>query len=272
MGVRRIDVEEALSPSQLASSAAALSVFNGIDSAAYAIFDDAGKPLVFRAFDFTANAHWIDKDGYSHLPFRRIHMAWCGQQSVLVPARLFDPSRPALYLQQITQLSADSQVLSEPVPGLDAYLVFSFPQAVARHWSQRYPHWRYWHILSVLLPRFHRHAQQLQEEVMHAFFQGNDLRVFVWRDGRLLLSNVFTCPTAKDFLYFCLLAIDLTGCNIAEIKVFLLGELTQEGDVYALLRRYISRLEFMSAEVGTKPLGDLPPHGYLAYSWLSEQP
>lgn len=272
MGVRRIDVEEALSPSQLASSAAALSVFNGTDSAAYAIFDDAGKPLVFRAFDFMPHTHWIDRDGYSHLPFRRVHFAWCGQQSVLVPARLFDPSRPALYLQQITQLSADSEVLSEPVSGLDAYLVFSLPQSIASHWSQRYPHWRYWHILSVLLPPLHRHAQQLQEEVMHAFFQGSSLRVFVWRDGRLLLSNVFTCPTTKDFLYFCLLAIELSGCNLTQVKVFLLGELTQEGDIYTLLRRYIGRLAFMPAEEGTKPLGDLPAHGYLAHSWLSRQP
>jgi hypothetical protein len=107
---------------------------------------------------------------------------------------------------------------------------------------------------------------------MHAFFQGNDLRVFVWRDGRLLLTNVFTCPTAKDFLYFCLLAIELSGCNVAQINVFLLGELTQEGDVYTLLRRYISRLEFMPAAAEHKPLGDLPAHGYLAHSWLSRQP
>lgn len=271
MGVRRIDVEEALSPSQLASSAAALSVFNGTNSAAYAIFDDTGKPLVFRAFDFMAGTHWIDGDGYSHLPYRRIHMAWCGHQSVLVPARLFDPSRPALYLQQITQLSGNSEVLSEPVPGLDAYLVFSFPQAVALHWSARYPHWRYWHVLSVLLPHLHRHAQQEQDEVMHAYFQGTDLRLFVWRDGRLLLSNVFICPTAKDFLYFCLLVIEQSGCNPAQIKVFLSGELTEAGDVYTLLRRYISRLAFMPATNEAKPLADLPTHGYLAHSWLSQQ-
>jgi hypothetical protein len=261
---------------KLSSSMAELTILSGVESSAYVVFTPEGQPLALRAFDHGPYANWYGDDERLRASYARVRIAWCGHSAVLTPARLFDPTRPEAYLQQLTRLPEGAEVHAEAIAPLDAYLVYALPQALVLLWQRLFNAHTYHHVLSALLPALHSHAKQQGGELVQAFFQGKEIRLAAWRDGQLLFTNVYACQSVRDFLYFALLAFEQTGCSPAETPFYLMGELTEDAEIYRTLYRYFKGLRFMSYPAewpapGAK-LAAYPPHFFLAPQWLRMQP
>lgn len=255
---------------------AELAILSGIESSAYVVFTPSGEPLALRAFDHGPYANWYGDDERMRGPYTRVRVAWCGHSAVLTPARLFDPTRPEAYLQQLTKLPPGADVHAEAIAVLDAYLVYALPQALTQLWQRLFSKHTYCHVLGVLLPALHRHATQEGGELVQALFQGREIRLTVWREGQLLFTNAYTCQSARDFLYFSLLAFEQTSCSPAQTPFFLMGELTEDAEIYRTLYRYFKGLRFMPYPAewpapGAR-LAAYPPHFFLAPQWLRMQP
>lgn len=272
MGIIRLDAAEDSLSTKLASSNAELSILAGVDSSAYVVWDDLNTPLALRTFDHAPYANWYSEERLFVTSFKQVRIGWCGHTALLVPARLFDPTRPELYLQQLTLLPQGMEVQAEAIAELDAYLVFAIPKALPELWQQMFVRVRYTHILATMLRPLQQHAAKQGGELIHAYIQPKDIRLFAWRDGKLLFTNVFNCQSARDFLYFSLLAFDQTSCRPSITPMYLMGELTEDAEIYRSLYRYIKELRFLPYPEGSQALGpklaSYPHHLFVAPSWL----
>ena len=120
MGIIRLDAAEDNLSDKLSSSGAELSILAGVDSSAYVVWGDLNTPLALRTFDHAPYANWYADERLFVADFRQVRIAWCGHTALLIPARLFDPTRPELYLQQLTLLPQGMEVQAEAIAELDA--------------------------------------------------------------------------------------------------------------------------------------------------------
>lgn len=90
-------------------------------------------------------------------------------------------------------------------------------------------------------------------------------------DGlNLLFFNAFRYESAKDFVYYALLAYDQCSLNPATQPAYLSGPLLEDSEIYRMAGRYIKQLIFVDPSAYFQFAGPFKEQpGYLHFDLLS---
>lgn len=75
--------------------------------------------------------------------------------------------------------------------------------------------------------------------------ENSSFDIIIHNSEKLLLANRFHFNTAKDFCYYAIGAIHSTELNPLEQKLYISGKIMPESEIFNLLKRYVSDIEFL---------------------------
>lgn len=245
MGVIRYDItEENFDIQNLPQNE--LSILTGVDSSSYLVAGSEQQGLAVRAFTHLPQEKWWEADERVIMTFKKIRVAWLGSRFTLVPARLYNGDARRSFLSGITTVSDEEAVLADPLPGLDAFLVYALDQQRLTDWRRAFVGCRFYHCLSPILDDMAKRTRRLGKAQLYAYIKEGSLFAVGIERNRLLFCNFFSCPTAKDYLYFILLAYEQCGWKPAQVPLRLYGEALPDAELYKLLYRYVKDVAFGS--------------------------
>lgn len=205
MGVTRYDIiEEAFREQGLPQSE--LSILTGMDSSSYLISGPRAEAWAIRAFTHSSTEPWWNTDTrLSQHTYQKVRLAWQSHRFTLVPARLYNGEQRSTFLEALTKIAENETVLADPIPDLDAFLVYAIDQQRLSTWRRAFVGCRFYHAMTPILHQLAKQGQQLGRPAVFAYLRGNSIYTVGIDRNRLMFCNAFKCPTAKDSLYYLLL-------------------------------------------------------------------
>jgi len=238
--------------SKRSSSSYELSILLGVDSFAYIVSDSQQHILALKDFDFDGDASFenqlkaiLNLEHYLKLPQRNIRVGIANQKAILLPGRLYQEQEKKTYLGELTQVKDDLEVRADNLAAMDIKNVYAIDRVVYNALYREFPGCRLFHLNTVLLLGFHKHASIQHNKCIYIHTRERFLFIALFEEGKLLFANSFSYNSAKDFLYFVLLVFKQFDLDSAEIPVFLSGQLVEESEVYRLLFRYLKQISFL---------------------------
>lgn len=259
MGVVRYDITaDAFDVS--ATSRCELSILTGVDSSAYLITDPAHQALAVRALTHNPQEQWWVEEERVLRDYHKVRLAWRGHRFTIVPARLYNGDARQALLMNLTALSDQDTVLADPLPELDAFVVYALDQTQLTLWRRTFVGARFYHIATPLLQSLAALARKQGRPQVYAYFHDGWMTSIGLERDQLRFCNTFRCPDAKDYLYYLLLTYEQCGWKPDQVPLHLLGEVMRDAAVYKLLYRYVRDIQFLSTPEGVTFTGAMSEH------------
>lgn len=269
MGVVRYDITaDAFDVS--ATSQCELSILTGVDSSAYLITDGAHQALAVRALTHGPQEQWWTEEERVQRNYQKVRLAWRGHRFTIVPARLYNGDARQALLMNLTALSDQDTVLADPLPELDAFLVYALDQTQLTLWRRTFVGARFYHIATPLLHRLAALARKQGRPQVYAYFHDGWMTTIGLERDQLRFCNTFRCPDTKDYLYYLLLTYEQCGWKPDQVTLHLLGEVMRDAAVYKLLYRYVRDIQFLTTAEGVTFSSAMSEHpGHLFFDLAS---
>jgi hypothetical protein len=241
-----------------------LSVLIGVGSLCYEVSDASGRSLVWKDCELPAGDSRDEAIRIliqNELPLREqrynaVSVGFFCEPAVLIPARLFDASRVSSYWETVSAAPAGHKVVSDVLPALHARFVYPLSGPLETVILAQWAGARLFHAGTAWLEGVFRNmaAESPKSVYVHVF--GSRLLVAVLDGDALRFINFFEYQTARDFLYYTLLALDQAQCSLEDTPLYLSGKMTAEAEIFLLLQRYFINFHFLSpASAGAFPAG-----------------
>lgn len=166
----------------------------------------------------------------------------------LVPRELFQANQSEKYLQYITEVGQEMQILHAPQASAEAINVFVMESKLYEWFKQTYPNrtLNFLHPTTTFIEGIKKQIPIVKrprgEYQAHIYVNVSYLIITVWKDGNLEFCNTFRYQTSQDFAYFVLFVLDELRLNRETCKVRLYGSIQPISEVFRILNTYISDL------------------------------
>lgn len=231
-----------------------LSILAGVDSFTYMAVDKRRHIQVLKEYALEEGASLprrqramqkiVKDDSLLKLAYSSIHLGLIGLQATILPERLYNPNKNKTYLEQLTDLSVNAEVVAEDLHHLSAKLVYALDpktQVISKHFQSA----RKVHLYTAFLDALRPHAATQKGAHLFCHVRSRKIYLFLF-DGTLLqYANHFTYQSARDFLYYVLLVFKSYNLDPKDVPLYLSGQLVKDSEVYRLLFRYLQRIDFL---------------------------
>lgn len=231
-----------------------LSILAGVDSFTYMVVDKRRHIQVLKEYALEEGASLprrqramqkiVKDDSLLKLAYSSIHLGLIGLQATILPERLYNPNKNKTYLEQLTDLSVNAEVVAEDLHHLSAKLVYALDpktQVISKHFQSA----RKVHLYTAFLDALRPHAATQKGAHLFCHVRSRKIYLFLF-DGTLLqYANHFTYQSARDFLYYVLLVFKSYNLDPKDVPLYLSGQLVKDSEVYRLLFRYLQRIDFL---------------------------
>ncbi|MBV6656077.1 MAG: DUF3822 family protein [Mameliella sp.] len=227
-----------------------LSILVGVDSFGFAVLSDQQRLLALRQYSLEGKAldssrleQIVRKDDILSSSFRNCRVAFASQDQVIVPKRLYNPDDLSIYLQGSTSITDQQSVLSGHLRSFETYLIYSVNKAVEDTLRRLFSGTKVFHIGHALVEG----QRRMSKTVNGVYFHLLDGHLFAsaFDQGKLLFFQAYRYRSAKDFVYYAMLVFDQAGLKADITPVFISGQLVEASEIYRLLSRYLTLVEFM---------------------------
>lgn len=215
-----------------------------MDSSAYLVADQDKNVQRLRTIKHNISEDWWDDEQLTALSFQKVRLATASASFALVPARLYDADQRATYLNIEGATEGHQVVLADGLADLNAYLVYRLPAETLNLWRRTFVGCRFYHLLSPVLAQLHQQNRLRGRASIYAFFQQSQVAVIGMERGQLTFCNSFKFNSAKDALYYILLAFEQSGWSPDYIPLAVFGDILQDSEIHRLLFRYIRHIQW----------------------------
>lgn len=222
-----------------------LSILTGMDSSSYLITDTEQQVLAIRAFTHSKSEAWWQADERLRATFKKTRLAWLAPRFSLIPARLYNGDARRKMLANITNLKASETVLADAIPELDVFLIYALDQNKLDEWRRAYVGCRFYHALTPILHSLAQFTRQQGKAHVYAYLRDGILYTIGIERNQLKFCNAFSCPAAKDYLYYVLLTYEQCGWKPNSVPLRVFGEILPGTEVFNLFYRYVRDMEFL---------------------------
>lgn len=233
-----------------------LSILIGVDSFDYIVLDSQRQVLALRTYSFDPGGFpasmesIFQSDKFLHQAFSGVRLGLADGKNTLMPSRLYQEAEKEAYLRQVTELRPEDKVHADVLPQLGLCNVYAVQKEVEAFARRAFPACRLAHQITALLPALRRLAAQQEGPAVFAHLKAGLLHLFVFEGENLLLANTFPYKTAKDFIYYVLMAFQQLGLNPEQQQLCFSGQLLKDSEIYKEAYRYIRHIAFLGAPTG----------------------
>lgn len=207
------------------------------------------KDVLLQAIESLENkalTAFFEGQPYFDYTFNTIKIAFITPYTTLVPNMIYQEAAAVSYLENSFRIPHQHYLLTDNLPSFQCQNVFLAPIEVYNFFQNKFTNVQFYHGGTPLLLAWQQRAVQFQTATIFINVIDKTFQIAAFQREKLLLFNTFEFKSAKDFIYYTLLVFDQLKLSTEASKLFLVGEIMQESEIYKILYRYIREIEFLS--------------------------
>jgi hypothetical protein len=236
-----------------------LSIQFSLDGFSFCVTDKNTKEKIyFTAYQFeeTLNSpeellekiEFIFKeDTILQLEYSSVSVIHQNNLATLVPSKYFDENSLASFLNfNIKTLKTDFIAFDEII-AIDAKNVYIPYININNYLFQNFGEFEYKHHLTILIEKLLK-IESSGEKTMFINVYKNSFDIVVLENKKIIFSNSFVYHTKEDFIYYILFTAEQIQLNTAVFKLFFMGEIEIESEIYKIAYKYIKNIFFLESK------------------------
>ena len=186
-------------------------------------------------------------DTYLQKDFSSVLVVHQNSLSTLVPNKYFSEDNLSEYLNfNIKTLATDFLTFDE-LKNCEAKNVYVPYVNINNYLFQNFGEFDYLHHSTILIDKLLSKNVSTEKEV-YVNVSKNNLDIVVLKNKKIELSNSFLFHTKEDFIYYILFVFEQLKLNTEEIKLFFIGDIEEESEIYKITFQYIRNVSFLESE------------------------
>ncbi len=147
-------------------------------------------------------------------------------------------------LQSVPQYLDDFEIQKSYIQNIDSYSFFPFPKALDNLLKSNYRKFSIHHSNDALICQAAKSITS--KDFILANFHEYLLQTIVYREKKLVQSNIYSINTKEDILYYILLNLKNNAIPLNMADVFLSGRVYKESSIHKLLYEHIKNIYFVN--------------------------
>lgn len=231
-----------------------LSVLLGRDSFFYALFDESGNCSSYRKYlrsdKKSIYSNWVldkfnEDEVLKIVNPKIIRVGICSNQYTLMPVPFFEEEYKLHYLKRNTSFAPPSNCWVDSLTTRQFIkVIYAVPQHILKIINYLGSEATVKHQLTTLISLFYQKYAAHRANCVLIHVRNNVQIILVFRDGKLLFSNIYTFRSEDDFYYYLSMVLSRFELNPQGIELFLSGELFFNTPKYKWLKKRFTRLQF----------------------------
>ena len=168
----------------------------------------------------------------------------CNKLSSLVPSNLFEEKLSLEYLKFNSKLLENDFAAHDLIEEIDAVNVYLPYVNVNNYIIDNFGSFNFYHYSTFLIKKLIKYNKE-EDSSLYVNLQEESFQVLIIKKKRLLYYNNFDFNTKEDILYFLLFVIEQNKIDNNKSKLYLIGKIDFNNDVYILISKFISNLEII---------------------------
>jgi hypothetical protein len=169
--------------------------------------------------------------------------------NTFVPLPLFDEEYKGSYLQYNTKVFETDYFTFDPIKNYDMVNVYVPYVNINNYLIDQLGTFEYMHSSSILVSKLLENSKNDEAVNMFIHFRHNHFEIVVIQNQKLLLFNSFEYNTPDDFIYYLLFTAEQLHLNPESLKLFLLGDIQEESELFKKAYRYIRNVSLYETEL-----------------------
>lgn len=237
----------------------ALSIQFSLDGFSFCVVDTTTKKIChFTAYQFeeTLNSPAdllnkieviFEENTILQLDYSSVTVLHQNNLYTLVPFAYFNEDAVLSYLNfNIKTLNTDFIDFDE-IAAIEAKNVYIPYININNYLFQNFGEFEYKHHSSVLLEKLLK-LESFDEKIMYVNVYKNSFDIIVLETKKIILCNSFSYHSKEDFIYYILFIAEQIQMNPAEFKLYFMGEIAKDADIYKITYTYIKNIFFLESQ------------------------
>ncbi|MAN59847.1 MAG: hypothetical protein CMC08_08445 [Flavobacteriaceae bacterium] len=193
-------------------------------------------------------------------PFEKVMITYSTNIYTIVPAALFDESKASDYLKFNSKILGNDYIAHDWVENHEMVTVYVPFMNINNFLFERFGSFEYYHSTTHLLQYVLRKNKNTEVANVYIQIEQGFFNLVVTKSGKLQLCNSFSYHSPEDFLYYILFAFEQLELNPDTVSTFVIGNITDEHDLYEIAYKYIRNIAFVEDSCMPRIGNDVPPH------------
>jgi hypothetical protein len=237
----------------------ALSIQFSLDGFSFCVTNTETKEKIYFTeyqFDETLNSpeELLEKIEYIfktntnlQLEYNAVSVIHKNNLATLVPSKFFDQNFLTSYLNfNIKTLGTDFIAFDE-ITYMDAKNVYVPYININNYLFQNFGEFEYRHYRTILIEKLLM-LEGSNEKKMYINVSKNSFDIVVLENKKIIFSNSFLYHKKEDFIYYILFTAEQIQLNTAIFKLYFMGEIEVESDIYKIAYKYIKNIFFLESQ------------------------
>jgi hypothetical protein len=236
-----------------------LSIQFSLDGFSFCVLDSkTQKDIYFTQYQFEETLNSLEdllkrietifkNDANLQIEYAAVSVIHQSNLSTIVPSKYFDKKSLANYLNfNIKTLKTDF-ITFDNINTIDAKNVYVPYVNINNYLFQNFGEFEYQHHSSILLEKLLK-IESSTEKKMYVNVSKSSFDIVVLENRKLIFSNSFSYTTKEDFIYYILFTAEQIQLNTEEFKLYFMGEIEIESEIYKIAYTYIKNISFLKSE------------------------
>tara|TARA_B110000503_G_scaffold80572_1_gene123411 strand:+ start:3956 stop:4789 length:834 start_codon:yes stop_codon:yes gene_type:complete len=236
-----------------------LSIQFSLDGFSFCVLDSkTQKDIYFTQYQFEETLNSLEdllkrietifkNDANLQIEYAAVSVIHQSNLSTIVPSKYFDKKSLANYLNfNIKTLKTDF-ITFDNINTIDAKNVYVPYVNINNYLFQNFGEFEYQHHSSILLEKLLK-IESSTEKKMYVNVSKSSFDIVVLENRKLIFSNSFSYTTKEDFIYYILFTAEQIQLNTEEFKLYFMGEIEVESEIYKIAYTYIKNIFFLESK------------------------
>ena len=236
-----------------------LSIQFSLDGFSFCVLDSkTQKDIYFTQYQFEETLNSLEdllkrietifkNDANLQIEYAAVSVIHQSNLSTIVPSKYFDKKSLANYLNfNIKTLKTDF-ITFDNINTIDAKNVYVPYVNINNYLFQNFGEFEYQHHSSILLEKLLK-IESSTEKKMYVNVSKSSFDIVVLENRKLIFSYSFSYTTKEDFIYYILFTAEQIQLNTEEFKLYFMGEIEIESEIYKIAYTYIKNISFLKSE------------------------
>lgn len=256
-----------------------LSIQVSLNGLSFCAINKAQNTIVFfKVIDFKKRLNPIEvlqqiekvyeKEDFLKNPLDEVNLLFSNELYSIVPEKLFIEDNASDYLKFNTKILETDFVAQDHLEEHKLINVYIPYTNIINFFFDQYGEFEYRHNTSVLIEellKLNKDENTGTKVYVNNYPSGYDLVVI--ENGKLILTNSFTCDTKEDFIYYLLFTAEQLELDPSSFDLVLLGDISEESEKYEIAYTYIKNISFLKTSFGfIFEAGSVLPKGYAHFT------
>lgn len=173
------------------------------------------------------------------------------QRFTTVPFDLFEDEQTEELFYHNFRKKENETVVCNILGKSNIALLFGMDKHAHQLLGEQFPNARIFACVSPLIEHFIQKSREGNNRKLYAHFQPNQMNLFAYDKGKLLLVNTFNCKQTSDQVYYILYVWQQLGFSQEKDQLCLTGKMGNPEDLLTELNKFLRQVNLL-------PMSDLP--------------